>query len=78
MEKMTINDYIAAPDQRRAVCRSSMKATTPVGPYSNEYVWFLSFDETGSQIVSITEFMDSKAVSEFRSRLAEAGDQSGV
>lgn len=36
--KMTINDFVAAPADRRAVCRSSMTAMTDAGKFENEYV----------------------------------------
>jgi len=71
--KMTIDDYMAIPSQRRAVCRSSMTATTPVGPYSNVYVWFLEFDESGEKIVIIEEFYDTKAAGELLGKLKDAG-----
>lgn len=69
---MTIDDYVAAPEDRRAVCRSTLQATTPVGAYDNEYVWFLTFDDRG-KITRITEFMNTQAVADLRSRLKEAG-----
>ena len=70
---MTIDDYFAAPEARRAVVRSTLCANTPVGPYNNEYVWIFTFSESGEEIVSITEFMDTKAVEDFRIRLDKAG-----
>ena len=70
---MTIDDYIAVPSERRAVCRSSMSATTPVGPYNNEYVWFFTLDDSGQKIASITEFLDSKAAGDIVSKFVEAG-----
>lgn len=69
---MTIHDYLSAPSERRAVCRSSMAATSTVGPFNNEYVWFLTFNETGEKIVNITEFLDSKASTDIRAKMAEA------
>ncbi|EME48328.1 hypothetical protein DOTSEDRAFT_67418 [Dothistroma septosporum NZE10] len=71
--KMTIHDYLAVPEDRRAVCRSSMAATTPAGPLNNEYVWFLTFDVTGDKIIRIEEFLDSKATTELRIKLREGG-----
>ena len=70
---MTLHDYVAVPDERRAVCRSSITATTPVGPYRNEYIWFFTFDESGQKVVSITEFFDSKAAGEMLSKFVDAG-----
>lgn len=69
----TIHEYLAVPNERRAVCRTSLKAKTPVGDYRNDYVWFFSFDDTGRHIVSITEFVDSKAGAELLGKLTEAG-----
>ncbi|KAG8631033.1 hypothetical protein KVT40_000173 [Elsinoe batatas] len=71
--KMTINDYLGNPAERRAVCRSSMTATTAAGCFNNEYVWFLAFDETGKQITRIEESLDSAATREIRARFREAG-----
>ncbi|KAF2225385.1 hypothetical protein BDZ85DRAFT_66046 [Elsinoe ampelina] len=71
--KMTINDYLASPAERRAICRSSMTASTAAGPFNNEYVWFLTFDETGKQITRIEEFLDSAATQEIRARFRDAG-----
>lgn len=51
-DKMTIKDYMEVPSERHAVCRSQFLGTTPIGPYSTEYVWFLRFDENGKNIVS--------------------------
>ena len=68
---MTIKDYMAVPGERRAVAYSSMNATTRAGPYSNEYIWFFDFDDTGRQIVNIREFIDSQAVVDLRSKLSE-------
>ncbi|KAK4955688.1 hypothetical protein LTR10_006627 [Elasticomyces elasticus] len=71
--KTTIHDYLAIPNERRAVCRTSLTADTPVGSYANDYVWFFTFDEDGGKIVSITEFMDSKAGAEMLRKLTDAG-----
>lgn len=56
-----MDDYLAMPEERRAVARSSVEADTPVGPCKNEYVWFLDFDEDGKKIVKIVEFLDASA-----------------
>ncbi|TKA81681.1 hypothetical protein B0A55_01345 [Friedmanniomyces simplex] len=71
--KTTVHEYLAVPSERRAVCRTSLDADTPVGRYRNDYVWFFTFDETGQKVVSITEFLDSKAGAELLGKLTEAG-----
>lgn len=67
-----MHDYTVDIAQRKTVCWSSLAATTPIGPYTNEYVWFLTFDGTGTRITSITEFIDTKKAEEVRSALQEA------
>ncbi|KAF2169258.1 hypothetical protein M409DRAFT_20481 [Zasmidium cellare ATCC 36951] len=70
---MTINDFVAAPVDRRAVCRSSMTAMTDAGKFENEYVWFFTFDESGRKITHIEEFLDSHATKAIRERFSKAG-----
>lgn len=70
---MTTNDYLAVPEDRRVVARSSVEAATPVGPYKNEYVWFLTFDDSGRKVVNVTEFVDALAAKELLGRLKESG-----
>ncbi len=70
---MTIDDYLAVPAERRAVCRLSMTATTPVGEYDNEYVFFFDFNESGTKLTKIVEFLDATKVAELRDRFAKAG-----
>lgn len=68
-----MNDYMVVASERRVVCRSSMTANTPVGLLKNEYVWFLKFNEDGSKISSIVEFMDGIAAKSLLGKLSEAG-----
>ena len=70
---MTMHDYIAAPAERRVVCQTSMEATTVAGPFSNEYVWFLTFDENGGKIIKITEFLGRMPEGRLSEKLKEAG-----
>ena len=71
---MTINDYIGAPEDRRAVVYSGLHADTTLGSeYFQTYVWFLDFNEDGNKIVKIMEFMDTRALEDIRSKMAAAG-----
>jgi len=70
--QMEMFDLTVDLQQRKTACWSSLSATTPVGPYSNEYAWFLTFDETGKKITAITEFIDTKRAEEIRAALKEA------
>lgn len=66
---MEMHDYTADVSQRKTACRSSLNAMSPAGPYSNEYVWFLTFDESGQKIKEISEFIDTKKTEEVRAAL---------
>lgn len=68
-----MHEYTVDLAQRRTVCWSSLEATTALGPYTNDYVWFLTFDESGRKITAITEFIDTKKAEEVRAGLKEAG-----
>ena len=70
---MVMDDYLSAPEDRRAVCRSTLDATTKVGDYHNEYIWILTFDESGEKITRITEMLDTQSVVDLRARVKEAG-----
>lgn len=68
---MVIKEYLAVPAERRAVCYTVLNSETKVGPYRNEYVWFLRFDESGEKISEIMEFLDSKAAGEILEKRAK-------
>lgn len=69
---MEMHEYTVDVAQRRTVCWSSLTAMSSVGPYSNDYVWFLTFDESGKKITAITEFIDSKKAEQVRAAWKEA------
>nr|POF13556.1 austinol synthesis protein h [Quercus suber] len=73
--KMRIHDYVANVEERTVAVYSTLTATTLVGPFKNEYVWFLHFDETGEKITRIKEFLDSQATANLRGQLAAAGQE---
>ncbi|GAB7358487.1 hypothetical protein MBLNU230_g2551t1 [Neophaeotheca triangularis] len=75
--KMTIKDHTIDVEARRVACYSSMTSKTPVGPFVNEYAWFLTLDEKGEKLVDIKEMMDSVAVGEIRRKLVEGGHLPG-
>lgn len=64
-----MSEYTADLIQRRTVCYSKIQATSIAGPFSNEYVWFLTFDESGKKITSIVEFLDTKQTEDARAAL---------
>lgn len=69
---MEIHDYIVNLQERKVAVYSTLTATTSFGPFKNEYVWFLDFDQTGEKITRIKEFLDSQATNDLSSRLLEA------
>lgn len=77
MEQTTINDIVVAPEERRVVIHSSVTASATVGRFSNEYVWFFTFDQEGQKITRIDEMMDSAAVKDLYARRAKAKEESG-
>lgn len=64
---MTVLDYFASPEERRAFLHCTMTADRTSGSsasYENEYMFVLSFDESGEKITKIVEMMDSHRVRE--------------
>lgn len=70
---MTMHDYFASVEDRRAAVHATMEAEAVTGPYSNEYVFLLSFDESGEKLVKVVEMLDSAAAKEVRERMRIAG-----
>ncbi|KAF2169292.1 hypothetical protein M409DRAFT_20518 [Zasmidium cellare ATCC 36951] len=66
-------------ENRRSAFYATGAGETPIGHFTNEYSFFLSFDESGKKLTRIDEFVDSghtsKFFDEFR-RVAAEGDKS--
>ncbi|KAM0721225.1 hypothetical protein Q7P37_003513 [Cladosporium fusiforme] len=64
--KMTVLDYFASTEERRAFLHCTMTAERTDGSslYENEYMFVLSFDEKGEKITKILEMVDSQRVRE--------------
>ena len=73
MDQITLDDYLGVPDELRAVARCQMDAETPAGSFHNEYVWFFKFNDDGTKIVEVQEFLDRKAAEEILRKLTDAG-----
>ena len=52
-------------------------ATTPVGPFHNEFVFMLFFNEAGDSIVRIREMMDSWYAKGFFAKMAAYAARQG-
>jgi ketosteroid isomerase-like protein len=63
---MTIHDYFSSTEERRAWVHCSMTADRKgsEGRYEMEYMFVLSFDQSGGKITKIVEMMDSHRVRE--------------
>jgi ketosteroid isomerase-like protein len=54
---------------RKVAFHATSEAKSPIGLYSNEYAWFLQFNESGEKITKIEEFVDSAYITEFLAKL---------
>ena len=71
---MKIHDYFASAEDRRAFFHATLTADAKGGkPYDNEYIFVLSFHESGEKVTRITEMLDSVKPGEIMGRLREAG-----
>ena len=65
--------------QRKATLYLTSTAETPVGPYSNEYVFTLRTNDAGTEIVEVVEFIDTAYTGDFMKKImvyiAEQGGQ---
>ncbi|KAK4543483.1 hypothetical protein LTR36_005626 [Oleoguttula mirabilis] len=69
---LTINDVVEDEKARRICMWLSARADTAAGEYINEYMWTLDFDETGTKITKVNEFVDTVVNRDFWPRLSEA------
>ena len=58
---LTIHDVVEDQDARKICMYLKARADTLAGEYVNEYMWTLDFDESGSKITKVVEFVDSTA-----------------
>ncbi|CAK3734884.1 Hypothetical predicted protein [Lecanosticta acicola] len=54
---------------RKSCFHATSSATSPVGPFGNEYSFFLWFSEDGEEITRIEEMVDSAYSKEYFARL---------
>ncbi|KAK4504444.1 hypothetical protein PRZ48_005360 [Zasmidium cellare] len=57
--KMKIWNIISDPEQHQAVVHATAMGETPLGFYENEHVFFLSFNEDGSKVNRVEEYVDT-------------------
>jgi ketosteroid isomerase-like protein len=56
---------------RKVAFHATSEANSPIGLYTNEYAWFLHFNESGENITKIEEFVDSLYTTEFFAKIRE-------
>jgi ketosteroid isomerase-like protein len=65
----TVHDIIEDADANKVIVRCTSDASTPVGPYRNEYMIVLYFTEDQTKVVRFLEFVDAAGSMEFFPRL---------
>jgi len=58
-------------EQHMAVVHAKGSGETPVGPYRNEYAFFCYFNEDGTKITRVEEFVDSAFSQGFFGKVGE-------
>ncbi|KAH8885470.1 hypothetical protein GQ53DRAFT_751190 [Thozetella sp. PMI_491] len=69
--RVEAHDFCEDEADNKIVVHASSSAETDIGPYSNEYMLTLIFNEAGDKIVRMKEFVDSRGSAEFTIRLRE-------
>lgn len=57
--QMDVHEIIVGIDGKKAVISATGSAETAVGPYCNEYIFVLSFNEKDDNVAKIVTFVDS-------------------
>ena len=69
---LTVNDVVEDREGRRICMYLRARADTLAGEYVNEYMWTLDFDETGTKITNVNEFVDTVMNRDFWPKLMAA------
>ena len=69
---LTVNDVLEERESHRICMYLRARADTLAGEYINEYMWTLDFDETGTKITKVNEFVDTGVNVNFWPKLARA------
>ncbi|KAI3318184.1 hypothetical protein HD806DRAFT_512762 [Xylariaceae sp. AK1471] len=68
---VTINELLEDAQENKVVLWANSTATTPVGPYNNEYMLVFYMNEAGDKITKFIEFVDSAHSVTFFPKLRE-------
>ncbi|KAK5112438.1 hypothetical protein LTR85_011547 [Meristemomyces frigidus] len=69
---LAVNDVVEDEKARRICMWLSARADTAAGEYVNEYMWTLSFDDSGTKITKVNEFVDTVVNRDFWPKLRDA------
>ncbi|KUI55047.1 hypothetical protein VP1G_02307 [Cytospora mali] len=64
-----IHELVEDERENKVIMWASSKGQTLIGPYGNEYMLLLYFNETGDKVKKIVEFVDSGFAKEYFPRL---------
>lgn len=73
LQQVKVHAQVFDPQARSFWVHLDMWAVTPVGPFHNEFVFMLFFNEQGDKIVRIREMMDSLYSQDFFAKMAAHG-----
>ncbi|KAK0612623.1 hypothetical protein B0T17DRAFT_511798 [Bombardia bombarda] len=66
---ITVNDIIEDDKANKVVLLAQSSADTDAGPYENEYVLILEFNEAGDKVTRFIEFFDSAGARDLAAKL---------
>ena len=69
---LTQHDIIEDLEARKIVLWLTARADTAAGEYRNEYIWILTFDESGNKVVDSKEYVDAIVNKEFFPKLSQS------
>ncbi|KAK5686706.1 hypothetical protein LTR17_026905 [Elasticomyces elasticus] len=73
--KMNIWRVISDAEQHEAVVHATAMGVTPLGPYENEHVIFMSFNADGSKVNRVEEYVDTSVSEAFVKRVQAYSQQ---
>ena len=68
---VTIHEIVEDPKRNSVLIHASSKATTPLGPYANEYMIVFNLTDDHERVLHIKEFVDSSVSVNVMSKLRE-------
>ncbi|KAM0249348.1 hypothetical protein ACHAQJ_009109 [Trichoderma viride] len=76
LHEVAASPFVVDVEARRVMMHLTSTAETDIGPYNNEYIFWLTISEDGEKVDEIVEFLDSFYTAGFLERLAkETGEK---